>query len=275
MMYTYEGDVKDPYEFSKDLIDTLLKVYDECFGKKNNPNAINRIYENINFLNYLRDISMLHVCDIQSMSKHYKIAFFMNIKQCIWLHEYFLHKGNVPKAGLLEKLGLKKTKNRITYKIGRYEFNYEDIVHGIFRCNKPKPGRWFAQFSNNDPRNNIIGTFNEQKILAWFFDEIYENKIPPKPMTCSCDPDALQEMMANRFSAWVQENVKYDSFSNEIILPAFIKNYLVDFEGHELRLLKLLMQFYKSKYMKNEQVLSDYNDGNLFLSYEDTVKKDD
>jgi hypothetical protein len=271
LIFTYSGEQKDPVALAIQLLDQLNCVYEDLFGKKNEVFNWNKIYTNAKFLNYLRDITMLQTCDIQSMNKDEKTAFFLNIKQCIWFHEYIMTKGMGPPVGVLEGWGIKKNWKRVSYKIGPYEFNYEEIVHGVFRGNKAKPGAYFNIMNSSDHRNNILNT-KDQRILSWLFDEHYrsEGKAPQKLVTVNTENS--NEIIENRFSSWVLQNVKYDSFCNEIILPSYVKHYLSDFNGNELELLEILMKYYKTKYMNNDKVLSDYNDGDLFISFEDNAE---
>ena len=166
----------------------------------------------------------------------------------------------------MESWGLKKNNARICYKIGAYVFDYEDIIHGIFRGNKPKPGAYMAPFSSGDHKNNLLSN-PEPRILCWMFDDMYHTKFPAN--LTPLNTENLNQTMENKLAAWVADNVKIDSFCNEIILPRYLKDYLCDFDGHEVKLLKLLMKYYKNKYIKNNQVLSDYHDGDLFISFEE------
>ena len=128
--------------------------------------------------------------------------------------------------------------------------------------------------SNSDPRSNILYWPKDNRILAWMYDEIYKEKMPPRPEKVPDEEEKFKEFMNNKFSNWVKEFVTYDQFSNEMILPAFVKNYLVDFDSLEINLLKLILQYLKSKHMKKDLILSQYNDGSLFLAYDDTQNKD-
>lgn len=262
--------VKDPYDLSCKLITTLGKVYDEVI-KNYRSSEPHKIYECCDFLDFLRDISMLQVCDMQSMSNGHKKAFFFNILQCIFYHEYFITCGREIKSGIMQSYGLKKDTKRVTYKIGKFEFNYEDIIHGLLRENKAKPGAWFAPFSNNDPRIHILYWLKDNRILAWMQDEIYKDRetVLQRPEKVPDDEEMFKEHMGAKFSNWVKDNIAYDQFSNEIIIPTYVKNYLVDFDSQEINLQKQILQYLKSKYMKNDLILSQYNDGNLFLAYDD------
>ena len=110
---------------------------------------------------------MLQTCDLESMTKIQKVAFFLNVKQCIWLHEYIVTNGTGPLVGVLEKYGIRKNSKRISYKIGPYDFNYEEIMHGVFRGNKPKPGAYFRPMSSKDPRNDILKIGRVHYTLGW------------------------------------------------------------------------------------------------------------
>lgn len=94
MIFVYENEVHNVYEVSKELVELLQRIYDEFFGKRDDDIDFSRIYESVNFLNYLQQTTMLQSCDIQSLSKIERIAFFFNIKQCVYFHEYFINKGD-------------------------------------------------------------------------------------------------------------------------------------------------------------------------------------
>jgi len=106
------------------------------------------------------------------------------------------------------------------------------------------------------------------------FDEIYKEKMPPRPETVPDSLEKFNELLTTKFSDWVKANITYDQFSNEMILPAYVKNYLVDFDSLEINLLKLILQYLKSKHMKKDFILNQYNDGSLFLAYDDNQNKD-
>jgi len=130
MVFTYEGTVKDPNALSAQLLSHLVKVYDEVI-KNQTILESNKIYENIDFLTYLQDTALLQVCDILSMSSDQKKAFVFNMLQCIYYHEYFISYAQKAKTGIFQSYGIKKDTNRVTYKIGKFEFNLVDIMHGI------------------------------------------------------------------------------------------------------------------------------------------------
>jgi hypothetical protein len=101
MLFNYTGELKDTFGLGIKLLHQLNSVYEDLFGdnKKSSPDW-DKIYTNVKFLNYLQDITMLQTCDIDLMNKKQKGAFFLNIKQCIWLHEYIVTKGLGPPIGL-------------------------------------------------------------------------------------------------------------------------------------------------------------------------------
>ena len=101
MLFTYTGEQKDPLRLVIQLLDQLNFVYEDLFGeKKKSPPDWGKVYTNIKFLNYLRDITMLQTCDVIPMNRVQKGTFFLNMKQLLWLHEYIVTKGLGPHIGL-------------------------------------------------------------------------------------------------------------------------------------------------------------------------------
>ena len=84
------------------------------------------------------------------------------------------------------------------------------------------------------------------------------------------NPENQNDIVEGRFATWVQKNTRYDPYSNEIILPGYVRDYMIDYNGSELKFLEILMKYYKTKYMENSEVLNDYRNGDLFVSFEDS-----
>lgn len=95
-------------------------------------------------------------CDIIGLSKDDKVPLFLNIVQVFNVYIKFLQKKTANSSGgLLNYIGIGASKQAIL-KIGKFDFSYDDLIHGILRNNKKKPKAWMAQFKSSDPRCNII-----------------------------------------------------------------------------------------------------------------------
>ena len=87
-----------------------------------------------------------------------KIAFFLNVYQCMYIHNFLL----MANYGLLnsDQSYFTKITAKVTgvvakpffYNLAGNNFTLDQIKHGMIRINKKKPGSWSTVLCNEDPK---------------------------------------------------------------------------------------------------------------------------
>lgn len=95
---------------------------------------------------YLVECSQLEKIDLKSLDKNEKVAFFLNIYQCMYIHNYLRmeFEGKVPKSNesmfsKIKNYVLDYSSKPFFYNIGGINFDLDQIKHGILRGNRKSP----------------------------------------------------------------------------------------------------------------------------------------
>ena len=103
------------------------------------------------------------------MSVRERIAFFLNIYQCMYVH-YFLKMVNEGKNSQLSYIGMLKsyvwdnTTKPFYYNISGLNFSLDEIKHGILRGNKRAPTAYLRTLNGNDPRALLVKDLNDSRV---------------------------------------------------------------------------------------------------------------
>ena len=109
----------------------------------------------INSICELEKVSIRTLCDTK------RIAFFLNVYQCMYVHNFFkmISEGRTGDGnGYLKSLSSYFTsdKPKFCYNIAGISYTLDDIKHGMLRGNKCKPGHMMRILSTSDQKTQII-----------------------------------------------------------------------------------------------------------------------
>lgn len=110
------------------------------------------------FKDYNNTILELQRVDVGNMERIEKIAFFLNVYNCMVMHGFIQY--GVPQNSIQRGQFF----NNVKYDIGGYEYSLNDIEHGILRGNKCPPSSLSRRISPTDPRKVHIITKMDPRI---------------------------------------------------------------------------------------------------------------
>lgn len=198
---------------------------------------------------YINAVAELEKVEILSIRQHEKVAFFLNIYQCMYIHNFLkkiFEEGPLNEESSTENGGISSgfgflgsikqyvfaySPKPFYYNIGGIQFNLEEIKHGLLRANVKAPQNYRPSLSSNDFRLNILNGYKDPRIL--FVCEDYPNI--PKHMDSfdGSSEDKLDKDLDEFVSLLVNHKVNIDLDQGEITLPKIVEAYFNDFGGTE------------------------------------------
>lgn len=133
------------------------------------------------FNEYMKMICELQTIQLNTLDQNDIIACFLNIYQIMYIHSKIIEKKNANQpVGLLERIKrfFRRDNYELTYHISQMDFTLEDIKHGILRGNKKSPNAYyFRNFSDKEPRNNIVKCNDPRLVLLFIEDDNIPKKL--------------------------------------------------------------------------------------------------
>lgn len=192
------------------------------------------------------------------MSLRERIAFFLNIYQCMYVH-YFLRMVNEGKSSQLSYIGMVKSfvwdtnSKPFYYNISGLNFTLDEIKHGILRGNKRSPTAYLRVLSGNDPKALLIKELNDPRInfVCQDFPDIVEHM----------DSFPSEEELTEKLDAFVSEiinaKVNVDTIQGEMTLPKVLNVYKSDFGGNDEAILRFVFKYYQQGEIEEETAIRD------------------
>lgn len=126
---------------------------------------------------YLNACQELQCVDILNLSRPQKVAFFLNVYQCMYVHHFLkkMHEeGTVEESdqnqggggllGQIQQYVFQYQPKPFYYNIAGFNFNLEEIKHGLLRSNTKSPDNFLKSISANDDRLSIINDFFDARV---------------------------------------------------------------------------------------------------------------
>lgn len=189
------------------------------------------------FKKYIAACSELTVVDITSLSMCQKVAFFLNVYQCMYVH-FFLKKVNEDEnkeeqedqgiMGNIKQYVFSYSPKPFYYKIGGFNYNLEEIKHGLLRNNMKAPFYYMRSLNSSDERVQLLSNFFDPRIDFVCLDYPYCLELIDA-FTGSTDEELDQEL-ENFVTNVFESSVSIDIDQKEIQLPKTFQTYAVDFD---------------------------------------------
>ena len=148
---------------SQNLLKLADLLYEQAHEEdEDDENSINLDVEKAltssEYKNYLALAGELCFAEFIDFEITEKIAFFLNVYQCMYIHNFLL----MANYGLLnsDQSYFTKITAKVTgvvakpffYNLAGNNFTLDQIKHGMIRINKKKPGSWSTVLCNEDPK---------------------------------------------------------------------------------------------------------------------------
>ena len=101
---------------------------------------------------------------IDGLSPTKRVAFFLNIYQCMYVHQFFkmVSEGhNSDTSSIFSKLSgyiNKQGSKQFHYNVAGKNYTLDEIKHGMLRGNKPRPGYFMRVMYQQDERTQFLPT---------------------------------------------------------------------------------------------------------------------
>lgn len=109
---------------------------------------------------YINSICELEKVEIATLSQTKRIAFFLNVFQCMYVHSFLkmISEGQKGQTGYFKSLKsyFVSEKPNFCYNIAGATYTLDQIKHGILRGNKCKPGYMMRVLSTSDQKTMIL-----------------------------------------------------------------------------------------------------------------------
>jgi len=235
-----------------------------------------KIASSKDYLEFLLEIRKLNIMKFDKCSKDAKTLIILNIYLTMVKHyqikSFLFFDNSEGPSTILDSLYslffTHKKKTDIVYKINGITISLHELKHIVIRRNKKPMENWFRLTSSSDPRLNFLSENNPSTLMKFLLicpepiENLTEYLIDFTPFE---DTNKLTDQIEKRCQKFFLDNVKMDD--NEIFIPKYMLNYLNDFGGNEVDLLKFLLKFNTDQDLKLLTVIKAYNDKSLKINY--------
>ena len=223
-------------------------------------------------------IKLLSKINIDKCSKNEKLSIILNLYQIMCFHfiikqivtDYSKSYNENKKNSLLIEFKnllsiLIPTKSvEITYNISGELITLYELKHIVLRRNRKPPNKFFKLTYNTDQRINFLDgiwedfSFKQRvKILCLCFDpvDLFDDKVNEimQPLGICFNDKTFDRDLDNSFHLFVKENIWIDDNNSKLNVPYFLKEYLIDLENDENKMIDVLVQeLYKDPFMYKE-----------------------
>ena len=150
--------------FSQYVLDCGIQV----LSTEQHKSEENAFIFNRNYLKFLASVAYFQKCDpfkIKYDETHKdRLAFFYNLYQIFGIHCYFNYLLDLTKTKS-SLYGYFQNDVKLTYKFKNFSLNHLDLLHIIFRSNKPIPGSYMRLVYSSDIKCKLIPNFNSPSAL--------------------------------------------------------------------------------------------------------------
>ena len=120
---------------------------------------------------FIKAVCELQKVNIQQLIPSKRVAFFLNIYQCMYVHMFFkmVSEGHQAESecGMFQRLSsfMSSSKQKpFYYNIAGEEYTIDDIKHGMLRGNHAKPGHIMRVLSQSDAKTRILPRVSISKL---------------------------------------------------------------------------------------------------------------
>lgn len=167
----WKGECRDPLEVSHNLVNKIEEVYscaiDDDDEDSGNVIDVDAALHSTEYKSYINSCCELERVNVNDMNLNDKISFFMNVYQCMYIHNFLLKisdgrdmSGNQSYFSSFKNYISDYTSKKFYYNVGGINYYLDEIKHGMLRSNLRKPGHIFRSLSANDEKTNMLGVIS-------------------------------------------------------------------------------------------------------------------
>eukprot|EP01016_Furgasonia_blochmanni_P027755 TRINITY_DN2920_c0_g2_i4.p1 TRINITY_DN2920_c0_g2~~TRINITY_DN2920_c0_g2_i4.p1 ORF type:complete len:421 (+),score=21.89 TRINITY_DN2920_c0_g2_i4:384-1646(+) len=162
MFKIWNGPIKSAISVARDLVSKMNELIKEIKVEMNEDffYSIEKIKASEALARFEDTTCELQKCEILTLPRNVKIAFFLNIYQVMYTHQIIRELQSSKDQKVListisDQIGFQKSRD-FFYCIHSITFTVEEIKHGVLRNNKKFPNSLFRSFGASDFRNTLL-----------------------------------------------------------------------------------------------------------------------
>ena len=134
---------------------------------------IQRALDSQQYDKYTQACAELQKINIESMANAKRVAFFLNIYQCMYVHYFLLkvkdedisNKDELPGVISIQQIVFNSQPKSLYYNLGGYNLTLDQIKNGLLRQNKQSPFKESKSLTSSDERLKLLQGFQDPRIL--------------------------------------------------------------------------------------------------------------
>lgn len=207
------------------------------------------------FSEYVRVAQQLVNCDPTQLPEEERMAFFINIYNCLTIHG--LASSEQLPASVLE---VSKFWSQTAYSINGVVFSLDDIEHGVLRGNRPHPSASTPPFGADDARRGLSMTTCDPRI---HFTLVCGAKSCPAIQVYSAKN--LERALSMAAQNFCSQEVQVLAHQRKVLLSKIFLWYASDFGSNQRDLLKCVSRYVSDEKSKAdlEEMLSSSEEVNI------------
>lgn len=161
----WKGECRDALEVSHNLVNKIEEVYSASIDDGDDEDDTGHIIDvetalhSTEYKSYINSCCELERVDVRSLNHNDRISFFMNVYQCMYIHNLLLKlsEGRELSSSTSYFASFKNyisdyRSKKFYYNIDGVNYYLDEIKHGMLRSNVRKPGSIFRSLSTNDEK---------------------------------------------------------------------------------------------------------------------------
>jgi len=154
----WKSEVRGPMEVSVNLIPKVEELYKQAIVEDEDQNQIDvdLALNSTQYNSFIVACSELELVDISKLNNNERIAFFLNVYQCMYIHNFLrmISEGKGEVQSMFSKLRsyFDYSSKPFFYNINGAIFNLDEIKHGVLRGNKKNPIAYMRTLGWSDLR---------------------------------------------------------------------------------------------------------------------------
>lgn len=265
---------KQPVRLTQECLELAITLFQKL-EEEEGENVKDSILASKDYSDFMVEIKHIKHIQFNSLKKNEKLATILNIYQTMMIHHYINIElgieGTVGSSGLLSKVkGLVATnstnRKQIIYNIGGHNMSLYDLKHITIRRNKKPLDAYMRLASDGDARIALIDEKENNKFLFICQDPTGDS-ISDIGVNFHFQKfsDEVDTELDNYVKEFVSQNVDFDD--TDIMIPRFLKQYLVDFSGSEQDLVKFLYKHHNEPNGKISSIVKAINNKTANINY--------
>ena len=275
----FQPKTKNSLKLTQECLELAMTILQKLEEEDSEGNK-EEILKSKDYFDFMVEIKQIKNIKFNELKKNEKLACILNIYQTMFIHYFIkLELGEIGgsntggAAGILSKMkGLvyaADKKIEIVYDIGGYKMSLYELKHITIRRNKKPFDAYFKLVSDGDAKIKLIEESENtaNKLLFICLDPPLVGSFVDLNVEYNFQKfsDDVNEEVNNFIKDFITSNVQIDEV--DIIIPKFLKNYLLDFSNSEQELVKFLYKNHSEASGKISTIIKAMNNKTANINY--------